>query len=76
MQGVDCYGSIEHARTIVRAAPVVAAAKPEIYDALEERNVSYAIRIRPTESLEWVYWAIRMPKWKSWSKLHYVLGAP
>ncbi len=30
-----------------------AFAKPEIYDALEERGVAYAIRIPANESLEW-----------------------
>jgi len=54
-----------------------AFAKPEIYEALEERNITYAIRIPANESLEWVDWGYpAMPKWKSWSKLHYVLGAP
>ncbi|MFZ0663968.1 MAG: hypothetical protein WAM66_14865 [Acidobacteriaceae bacterium] len=30
-----------------------AFAKPEIYDALEERSVKYAIRIPANDNLEW-----------------------
>ncbi len=30
-----------------------AFAKPEIYEALEERGVAYAIRVSANESLEW-----------------------
>ena len=45
-------------RTIAEAALVAfradaAFAKPEIYEALEERGVAYAIRIPANESLEW-----------------------
>ena len=45
-------------RTIAEAALVAfradaAFAKPEIYDALEEHGVAYAIRIPANESLEW-----------------------
>jgi len=34
-----------------------AFAKPEIYEALEERGVRYAIRIRPTTAWSGISWS-------------------
>jgi hypothetical protein len=37
---------------VPKSLPTAASAKPEIYEALEERDVKYAIRIPANESLE------------------------